>query len=544
MTLFFNEKEELGAFVKVRNVFRNELGVIDLASIMVSIVVIGMIGGTIAATVFAVIPWTQDNAAKHQLVSLHSAQNAYYGASSDPSVTMQTGFPRNSFFDSSGLEAAGLMKQGTSYCTVATDNGQNYSAYSKSATGNIFISTNSEKTASILPAGEVIPAPCDFLLLLDADTGNPDGAGDNEEVEANPDTSDETAGGSGSGTDEGNPDDNAGGEETENPDEVGGDNESSDPTPTMTIMTFRCNIIRTGYLPMSGIVKGTESWSDGVTKTYNSLNLSQMQGRTLQAGVTYTATFDGTYTKFGDSDSSIVEECLRSVDYWGSATGVVDASYGFADAGVLTNLPANIPPTIKKTRFMFDDAEKFNDPNISSWDVSNVTDMTAMFIDTVAFNQPLDSWNVSNVTNMSQMFDDAEGFNQPLNSWDVSNVTNMFSMFDSAERFNQNLNSWNVSKVTNMSKMFYEGDVFNGNIENWTTSEVTNMSSMFFEAKRFNGNIAGWNVSKVTNMNKMFLQAESFNQNLSGWNTISLTNGTEFAPIGFNSAYMPLNTSK
>ena len=42
-----------------------------------------------------------------------------------------------------------------------------------------------------------------------------------------------------------------------------------------------------------------------------------------------------------------------------------------------------------------------------------------------AFNQDISSWDVSNVTNMDAMFDDASAFNQDISSWDVSSVTNM-----------------------------------------------------------------------------------------------------------------------
>jgi len=67
----------------LKRAFRNEQGAIDLASIMVGIIVIGLIGGVIAATVFAVIPWAQDNAAKQQLDSVVAAENAHAGLSAD-----------------------------------------------------------------------------------------------------------------------------------------------------------------------------------------------------------------------------------------------------------------------------------------------------------------------------------------------------------------------------------------------------------------------------------------------------------------------------
>jgi type II secretory pathway pseudopilin PulG len=144
-------------------VLRNEDAAIDLASILVGVIVIGLIGGVIAGTVFTVIPWAQDKAAKEQLVSLHSAQNAYYGLSSDPSASLAAAFPRNSFLDSPGLEATGLMSQGSTYCTVQTNNGKDYDSFSKSASGKIFTSSNGNKTPVELPAGKEIAGACSFI---------------------------------------------------------------------------------------------------------------------------------------------------------------------------------------------------------------------------------------------------------------------------------------------------------------------------------------------------------------------------------------------
>ena len=65
------------------------------------------------------------------------------------------------------------------------------------------------------------------------------------------------------------------------------------------------------------------------------------------------------------------------------------------------------------------------------------------------FNQDISSWDLSNVTNTSHMFYLTDGFNQNISFWDVSSVTNMNSMFAGAKSFNQNLNSWDVSNVSN-----------------------------------------------------------------------------------------------
>merc|ERR1711988_1351138 len=92
---------------------------------------------------------------------------------------------------------------------------------------------------------------------------------------------------------------------------------------------------------------------------------------------------------------------------------------------------------------MFSDANSFNQP-INNWDVSNVTNMSAMFSEANSFNQPINNWDVSNVTNMEKMFYHALSFNQDINNWEVSNVTNMSNMFSFTESFNQPLSNWNI----------------------------------------------------------------------------------------------------
>ena len=59
-----------------------------------------------------------------------------------------------------------------------------------------------------------------------------------------------------------------------------------------------------------------------------------------------------------------------------------------------------------------------------------------------SFNQDISSWDVSNVTDMSYMFS-GSSFNQDISSWDVSNVTDMRSMFFGSS-FNQDISSWVV----------------------------------------------------------------------------------------------------
>ena len=97
--------------------------------------------------------------------------------------------------------------------------------------------------------------------------------------------------------------------------------------------------------------------------------------------------------------------------------------------------------------------------DVSSWDVTNVTDMAGMFVGCENFNCDLSYWDVSNMTCMEYMFDGCKNFNCDLSNWDVSNVTDMYSMFTACENFKgKGLENWDVSKVKDMNYMFNNCD--------------------------------------------------------------------------------------
>ena len=55
--------------------------------------------------------------------------------------------------------------------------------------------------------------------------------------------------------------------------------------------------------------------------------------------------------------------------------------------------------------------------HINNWDVSGVTDMSAMFAGVTSFNQDISQWDVSNVEDMEYMFKDAKSFNRNISNW-------------------------------------------------------------------------------------------------------------------------------
>ena len=222
----------------------------------------------------------------------------------------------------------------------------------------------------------------------------------------------------------------------------------------------------------------------------------------------------------------------QDISSW-DVSNVTNMGFMFAEATVFNqDISSWDVSSVTVMGFMFAEAETFNQP-IGNWDVSSVTFMTLMFADTDAFNQDISNWDVSNVTDMAYMFlnnsPTGSTFNQPIGDWDVSNVTNMYGMFFGASSFNQPIGNWNVSSVTDMGYMFQWASSFNQPIGDWNVSNVTNMRYMFADTDAFNQPIGDWNVSNVTNMDGMFRGASSFNKDLSSWSVDGVTDCYNFS---------------
>ncbi len=168
-------------------------------------------------------------------------------------------------------------------------------------------------------------------------------------------------------------------------------------------------------------------------------------------------------------------------------------------------------------------------PNLSS-----VTNLNGMFWDctTLKGNSKFNEWDVSQVTNIGAMFSGATLFNQPIGNWDVSSVTSMVGTFAVASSFNQNLQNWDVRNVLDMESLFAE-TAFNQPIGTWNVGNVQSAFAMFNGATAFDQNLGNWDVSSVTDMSFMFSRAKLSNENydalLEGWSSLNLQNDVQFS---------------
>lgn len=115
--------------------------------------------------------------------------------------------------------------------------------------------------------------------------------------------------------------------------------------------------------------------------------------------------------------------------------------------------------------------------NINKWDVSNVTNMSRMFIG-VTVQWDFSLWDVSNVTNMSGMFEGGSAYKhsepQGITNWDVSSVVNMNRMFYLCKT-QQNLSSWCVKNIPSQPSGFIAnaGDLAQNLLPKWGEDCIT-----------------------------------------------------------------------
>lgn len=94
------------------------------------------------------------------------------------------------------------------------------------------------------------------------------------------------------------------------------------------------------------------------------------------------------------------------------------------------------------------------------------------------------------ITNMNSLFKD-KSFNENISSWDVSNVIDMSSMFHDNHIFNIDLSPWDVSKVTYMNRTFRYAWVMNKDLSDWQVNQV-------IDCKGFSAGAFAWEKEKPT----------------------------------------------
>jgi len=335
---------------------------------------------------------------------------------------------------------------------------------------------------------------------------------------------------------------------------------SADAAPGDMVLVFEATAGQKGYVTFGGTSWDSDAvetvdvrvdWGDGSpASTYTSVGSFT---HTYAADGTYTVTISRRLAADGGSDTGPWltiygigrdEGSIRLEDSTGTdlLTSTEFARLvrveSFGDLGVtsmnnafnrhihLTDVPATLPSTVADLSNLFRYAAAFDDADVGSWDVSNVTRMEQTFSNMDVFNRPLATWDVGAVTSMEAMFENALLFDQDLTDWDVSSVTTMVNMFEGAAAFNGDISTWKdrVGNVQDFSDFLKDATSFDQDLPDWDVSGSDDLDSFFEDATSFDGSLAGWTFSSTVGVDlSNFLEgATSFDQPLSSWVTTSI----------------------
>lgn len=194
----------------------------------------------------------------------------------------------------------------------------------------------------------------------------------------------------------------------------------------------------------------------------------------------------------------------------------------------------NVSASVKKTMFDFEEQEVAGEEilsqtiDISSFDTSNMTDMSYMFANHSKLTTLSQSFDTSNVTDMQYMFNNCELLtNLNLLNFRTSNVTNMQYMFRNCEVLNNlDLSSFRTSNVTNMAGMFYDCRALTSlDLSMFDTSKNTSMYDMFWSCIALTSlDLSNFDTSKVIDMSRAFFSCEALTSlDLSSFDTSNVT---------------------
>jgi surface protein len=159
-------------------------------------------------------------------------------------------------------------------------------------------------------------------------------------------------------------------------------------------------------------------------------------------------------------------------------------------------------------------------PDIGAWNVSLITNMSALFASEVGVDDGNnDDW-VSPPPNC------VSTFNESIDAWDTSRVTTFEFMFYGAHDFNQNISGWNTSSVRSTNGMFNTASSFNQDLSAWDVGQFEDASYMFFRATSFNSELLWSNMTATENLAHMFDSASSYDKQFCGWGFAADTTNT------------------
>lgn len=172
------EASKSAAKVRVADAFKNEAGAFDLPSILVGVVVVGILTAGVLASIFGVIPFSQDKAAQQDLGAVTTAQGVYKAQGNKAGTVL----PGTTFTTLATLKTETLIGTDVDAAKVASsgDNDE-WASASKSDSGKYYVATSKNSTP-VLAAGTPADVNAALATVWDSADTNATGTAPNNNV--------------------------------------------------------------------------------------------------------------------------------------------------------------------------------------------------------------------------------------------------------------------------------------------------------------------------------------------------------------------------
>jgi surface protein len=200
-----------------------------------------------------------------------------------------------------------------------------------------------------------------------------------------------------------------------------------------------------------------------------------------------------------------------SVSYsWVEIGGSAKSASGLTFSGntlSITGLPSGkkikltiAPGNFQQIKLNNSSASKEKLTNVEQWGTTAWTSFQGAFFGCTNLNITATGIpNLANVKNMQDMFQTCYNLTTVPNigSWNVSEVTNMTSLFNNARKFNENISGWNTAKVVALTNTFNNAYAFNQNLGGWNVNSIgsngINLSGSGMSCDNYTATLIGWN---------------------------------------------------
>ncbi|MDI6667506.1 BspA family leucine-rich repeat surface protein [Leuconostoc falkenbergense] len=237
------------------------------------------------------------------------------------------------------------------------------------------------------------------------------------------------------------------------------------------------------------------------------------------------------------SAAGIVNTAVKKIKFDGQVIAPTAVTYLFANLGQLNeciDLNHFDTSAVTSMKGWFYNSKGLTNPDLSSFNTSNVTNMSFMFYETGATSLDLSNWNVDKVTTFEHMFYNASSLTTlNLSDWGTNrtttgaNVSMYFMFYGTSVLTTLNLTDFKTTRVTDMRHMFQGTGLTSLDLSDWDVTRVVSFAEMFYNAKLTNLNLSTWGTNRTAtnvNMNYMFYGTSALTTlNLTDFKTTRVT---------------------